>query len=542
MPFNLITDAWLPVRLRDGTRSVIRPAQIVEHLTADGEVIAPDWPRPDLNVATYELLIGLLQVAFAPKDTKDWHRLLEQPPDIARLDEAFLPLIPWFNLDGDGPRFMQDFDELEGEPGNIEALFIDATGENAIKKNADLMVKRQRYNHLSRATAAITLYALQQFAPSGGAGHRTSMRGGGPMTTLVLPPSGENSSLWQLVWHNVMTAKQFDPVDPGDLQQAQRIFPWLAPAITSKKGREVHQGDPQTHPLQSYFGMPRRIRLVFEENSLQQACDLTGTVDDSLATGYITRPYGVNYGQWRHPLTPYYRKKAEDMESFATHPTPGRFGYQNWLAIVLGNEAKTRDPAKTISVFQQERQKRLGGDKPRLLIAGWAMSNMKPLDFILAEQPLHVAADETHQKNLDRLARRMVLAADKASGILIGAVQDALKAGGNKPKQDSSLINALRESFFADTETGFHKLLHEFASQPDVNPQEIAASWLKNLQRTAFALFDATVQPDPSDPLRAEQAVRARQKLAAGLFYGKGDKSLRGILALPVPAKKGPTA
>ncbi len=544
MPFNLLTQSWLPVRRFDGSLDHIRPAQIVEHM-ASNPVLAPDWPRPDLNIATLELLIGLLQVAFAPRDTKSWHKSLENPPGVAELDAAFAPLLPAFNLDGqeaknehneqqgnkDAPRFMQDFEELRGEAGNIEALFIDSAGENTIKKNADLMVKRQRYQSLSLPAAAITLYALQQFAPSGGAGHRTSMRGGGPMSTFIKPPDGDVPSLWRFLWSNVLPRGGFEAFE---LPHMEQIFPWLAPTLTSENKKEVHEADSRVHPLQSFFGMPRRIALIIKDNKEQLPCDLTGVIGEQIATGYVTRPYGVNYGQWRHPLTPYYRKKAGDTEAFATHPSAGRTSYRNWLSLTAGNEEQTRNPARIVSVFRNDRQRRLGGGKAHLLVAGWAMSNMKPLDFILAEQPLHKAQDEAHGKKLGTLARRMVEAADSVSGSLLGAVQDALKAGRNKPKHDSSLITATRESFFADTEDDFHALLAELSDNPNMDLTTPARQWLKILQGAAFALFDKTVQPDPSDPQKARQIVEARKKLRNGLF----GKKLRGLLHLPDPVKK----
>ena len=68
-----------------------------------------------------------------------------------------------------------------------------------------LLVKRGGAPVLSRAAAAMALFTLQTYAPSGGAGHRTGFRGGGPLTTLALPgpPPGEPPTLWHLLWANV---------------------------------------------------------------------------------------------------------------------------------------------------------------------------------------------------------------------------------------------------------------------------------------------------------------------------------------------------
>lgn len=286
MPLNLISDPWIPVRLRGASRRIIAP-----HQMADPEIAAPDWPRADLNLACYELLIGLVFMAAPPTDKRNWAR---ERPTAEILKAKLAPYAPAFDLLGDGPRFLQDLEELEGAPSGPDMLFIDSAGGNTAKNNADLMVHRDRYTALDLPLAAMALYALQQFAPSGGAGNRTSMRGGGPLVTLADPGTG----LWDLVWANVPFGS---PASPDDL-------PWMSPARTSEKGQSVGEG--QAPPVEAFFGMPRRLRLV----------------GDDRVTGVVQRPYGTNYGLWHHPLTPYYRQK-EGAELLPVHPASGKLPY-----------------------------------------------------------------------------------------------------------------------------------------------------------------------------------------------------------------------
>ena len=245
---NLISDPWIPVRRRSG-RDTIRPDQI-----AEPDVLRPDWPRPDLNLACYELLIGLVYLAHPPNGSDD----RTHPPDAATLRAAMKPLAPAFNLLGDGPRFLQDLELLEGNGNPPEMLFIDSAGDSTAKKNADLMVRRGRYPTLALPLAAMALYTLQAFAPTGGAGNRTSMRGGGPMVTLVKPTA---EGLWPLIWANVPRGK---PLGPDDLDK----LPWMRATKTSrpvnKKSRiTVPEGDSPSRPdPEVFFGQPRRLRLV----------------------------------------------------------------------------------------------------------------------------------------------------------------------------------------------------------------------------------------------------------------------------------------
>jgi len=215
MPLNLITDAWIPVVDKDGKPRVIAPWQM-----ADASIVRPNWPRPDFNIACYELLIGLVFMADPPSDEEDWGNRMT--PDCNRLKEELEPYADAFNLTGDGPLFMQDFEALaDNDPNLPDMLFIDSAGESTAKKNKDLMVHRERYKSIKLPFAAMALFTFQSFAPKGGRGHRTSMRGGGPMVTLVDPQKG----LWSLIWANVPDGQ------PSD----QRDFSWLAPSS------QVHQ-------------------------------------------------------------------------------------------------------------------------------------------------------------------------------------------------------------------------------------------------------------------------------------------------------------
>jgi CRISPR system Cascade subunit CasA len=140
---NLITDPWLPVRRRHSGRCTIRPAQITESI-ADDPVIAIDWPRADFRIATLELLIGLLATTCPPRDHDAWLDAWEVPPDPVILDAAFAFVAHAFALDGDGPRFLQDFEDLISDPEPIERLLIEAPGASTVRDNTDLLVHRGR--------------------------------------------------------------------------------------------------------------------------------------------------------------------------------------------------------------------------------------------------------------------------------------------------------------------------------------------------------------------------------------------------------------
>ncbi|MBB2175126.1 type I-E CRISPR-associated protein Cse1/CasA [Gluconacetobacter johannae] len=538
-PLNLITDPWLPVRRKSGAVAFIRPAQIVEEM-ADDPVMALDWPRPDFRVASLEFLIGLLATAFPPEDEDAWCESWEKPPSVEVLDEAFGRVADAFWLDGPGPRFLQDLQELQSGQEPVERLLINAPGDSTVKKNADLFVHRAHVTVLGRSAAAMALFTLQSWAPSGGAGNMTGLRGGGPLVTLVLPREG--ASLWEVAWANTPVGSA---VRDADLP---RVFPWLAPTIGSgKDGTSVRSGH-NAHPLQCWWGMPRRIRLDFEVAE-SCVCDLTGRPDDVLVPGWRQRPYGASYAGWTgmpygegaviHPLTPRYRQKT-DAEWLSVHPQPGGIGYRHWTGLVVNSGDGQRLPASAVLTWRDARARDIAeSPRPRLLAAGYDMDNMKARGFVESEMPLPGTADPARQEVLDTLARDCVAAADQMAAVLRGCVRDALFGKGTV-SLDATLLANVREQFWTRTEGAFFDLLHQAARLTDGDDIGLRKDWLHQIGRAAMALFDASVVLAPdTGATEAQRSALARRRLRVAVSGGgKEGGSIMAVLKIPVPVAR----
>ena len=504
MPLNLITDAWIPVRTVEGGWRVVRPDQI-----AEAGVARPDWPRADFNLACYELLIGLVFLADPPEDETDWDE--GRAPDPERLREALAPLAPAFNLDGPGPRFLQDYEELDAAASPIDMLFIDSSGGNTAKNNADLMVKRGRYAALPAPLAAMALFTLQSQAPSGGAGNRTSMRGGGPLITLVEPSDEAASPLWDMVWTNVPDGEALPSSRLGD------ALPWMRKTRTSEKGTTpVQPPDEKGLALaEAFFGMPRRLRLDFAED------------DAGLVIGVRQRPFGTNYGLWRHPLSPYYQQKAGS-ELLPVHPKPGIGSYRNWAGIAFQERDGLRHVADVVAVWKR----RLSGAKASLHIGGWAMDNMKPRDFLWSRQPLYLLDSEG-----ERAAVALVQAANAfALALLAGAMQTLTGAA----NMDASTVETAREAFFADTQSDFEAMLSRLSNHEPL--ATVAPDWVATLRRVALGLYDARAVPGLADRRvkDVQDIIEARGRLLAA-FSGWGPKTGQAAykaLGLTLPKKR----
>jgi CRISPR system Cascade subunit CasA len=513
----------------DGSAETIRPADITSAITAN-PIVAFAWPRGDFRAASFEFLIGLVATACPadPDDDAAWVEDWDKPPGPEALAGAFAPLVCAFDLDGPGSRFLQDFDELSSESDSPETLLIEAPGAITRRKNTALLVKAGRVARLSLPAGAMALFTLQCWAPSGGRGNLTSVRGGGPLTTLVVPGI-DPCPLWHLIWANVPPGK---PPAAADLP---RVFPWLAPTRTAD--RFPATTPQEAHPLQAFWGMPRRIRLDFAANAEGLPCDLTGAVDPVVVTGWRQRPNGVKYVAWDHSLSPSY-KEAKSGGWLSAHAQPGGIGYRDWVALVVGDAEGTRRPARCVAEWRQSRSGELpaAGDA-RLFAAGYDMDKMKARGFVESEMPLP-GADPAAAMAMADLARRFVAAAEIVAQTLRRSVRDALFT--RDVRTDSAPLALVYEAFWARTQDRFFGLLQTATGDPTPPFAASAAPWRSVLRQAALALFDEAAPLDPAvasfDP---ERIVKARRNLVFTLDgYGPGGNKLFERLELPLPESK----
>jgi CRISPR system Cascade subunit CasA len=416
----------------------------------------------------------------------------------------------------------------------IAGLLIDTPGENAERHNADLFIKRGRVTTLCPACAAMALFTLQTNAPSGGAGHRTSLRGGGPLTTIAL-----GRTLWETVWLNVLPATMSRATSSESQEQ---VFPWLAPTRTSERGTGRGTTPADADPRQVFWGMPRRVRLDLDSSETGQ-CDLCGLAETSLVRRYWTRNYGVNdEGAWRHPLTPHTR--GEDQTPQPRHGQPGGIGYRHWLGLVHG-ESDTRSPqesAEVVAFYLQNRWQ--PKDAYRLWAFGYDMDNMKARAWVEGVMPL-IHVPPARRNEFEDTVRQLVSAAREVANNLRQCIRNGLFAQPKGPdrkgavlwklppgfKTDKALFNGLSEQFWQATELPFYESLNTLAkglaSQDDGDA--LRERWLKRLHDAAQSLFDLWVNSGDlgdGDPRRIALAWRDLGR------WNRGPR-LRGLLDLP---------
>ncbi len=517
---NLINDVWIPVRRKNGEKIKVAPYQITEGIDTDKEIIELAAVRPDFNGALIQFLIGLLQTTCAPKGNSDWREWLNNPPSADELRSKFASISFAFNLDGDGSRFMQDFgldNEEKKTEEEIEKLLIDAPGEQTLKQNKDLFIKRDRITQLCLSCGAQALLTLQLNAPEGGRGHWAGLRGGGPVSTIVL-----DNNLWRTLWHNILDADDLTIFGLAEKNNDVDKFPWLgktkiSSAVTKKDEKGKKQKtysntftNQDINPVHIYWAVSRRIRLCVDKKEC--ICDLCHDAGQQI-TKYYTKPYGAKYIGFIHPLSPSY-KKEENLFSVHQHEA---MGYKHWLGYVQ-NTDEGSERARVITAAINRRLNNF-----RLWAFGYDMDNMKACCWYEGVMPVIFIDNETQWKHYNAEIAMLIRAADAVRDYLSKAVVKALNA---------DVFNNVRQRFWQETEPEFYRQIAFLRDEviKDKNGLDVRRAWHNHLVVKARDIFDDMSQAEMIEDVNAERVAKAYNELKKNL---NGKKLKVDILGLP---------
>ena len=514
MEFNLIEKQWIPVLRRDGTPDMIAPYEVTKYF-ANNPVVSLNAPRPDFNGALIQFLIGLVQTVVAPKSALEWRKKLVAPPSPEELKEAFATVQHAFELGGNGPRFMQDFENLEVQAGTIDSLLIDEPGENALKNNTDFFVKRKSSVFLMCPSCSATaVMTLQTNAPAGGRGYMTSLRGGGPLTTLI-KGFGEHDLLWHTIWLNVLENTKFLNLANSQRTDEPYKFPWLS----KTKGVITEQ---DMHPSQYFWAMPRRIRLTSELSSGN--CSVCSCQSNELISHFNEKPNGSKYQEpMKHPLSAF---NANSTKAVLTQP--GGVSYRHWLGLVFLDKEGHNEPARVIHEYIQQRKK---SDWPLQLWAfgyDFVPGQNKARCWYDSQMPL-LLVDAQLREEYEYHVTGMVRTAAEIAGNTRSAVK---KAWFKRPADAKGDVTFVDNSFWNLTESAFYESLNALCPALEAgNEQEaICRRWLSALCKLSLKLFDSYALEGPIEDTDPKRVVIARKELEQ---YNNG-KKIKGLLGIPV--------
>lgn len=532
---NLLTTAWLSVRRRSGFREEVEFARLAFDPADLDPVVAIDFARPDWSAAVTEWAIGMVTLMFAPDDTEDWVVGWHQPPLIDIWREQCARFAPAYELYGHGARAFQDSDPLaDADAKPIAQLLIDQPGDNTIKENKDLFVKRDSVHSLSLAETAAALITLQTYAPSGGVGHRTSMRGGGPLTTLINPlysmAADQPIGLWHYLWANVLEKTDRFRLPDQTIQPGPewgRLFPWLMPTETKNP-----IGSDDIHPLACFFAMPRRIRLDDADN-------------EGRVTLYRTQNYGNNYVNIRNPLSPH-RKDPKSLVEIPLHPNPGYGHYKDWLDFTSRDGFTGADPVRTWT--GRVRALRSNADVITSLdVFGYDMDNMKARHWLGCSAKLfQTSGDVGVLYDQIKLQTDAAREACKCLAYAVKLVRKGQVDANGKPtlpdKVSADLANDAIDLFWRRTEAFFVHLVASDAQTPsDDQRRSSRQQWYDHLGNETRKIFHLCVDEEAAFAVNPKLYVAAASGLSRSMSASyQGKTSIAKILSVAINQPKRP--
>jgi CRISPR system Cascade subunit CasA len=423
---------------------------------------------------------------------------------------------------------MQDLELQDGNATSIDKLLLETPGENTVKLNRDLFIKRDTVKAMCPSCAATALYTLQTYAPGKGSGHRKCLRGGGPITTIVT-----GRTLWEQVWFNVLSEREF--LRPGYLASSNNAdkFPWLAPTHTSEGDTPIGPND--VHASQVYFGMPERIRLD-PDTIKTTSCDICAAQNVSCYTSFFLKKHGVNYQgdvPWGHPLTPY-RTNEKEHKTFAVHTDSDGILYRHWLGIMQGISSNDMhvEPARVVQVFR-DRKMLHESDLPegdvRIWSFGYKVDNSKAECWYEAEMPFILVSAAIRELYEMQIAQ-LIQTADYAQIQLKKFGKMGMYRRPENVKGDFGFFGTL---FWQETEAAFYTALSELAKNlsESADTQAVKLSWLRSLTRASLAIYDQYAQSDTIAEGDPKRIVVNRRKLEYALSPRKD--AVRKLLQLP---------
>jgi len=533
--YNLLHEPWIPVQRKNkDIPEYISPHRITE-APAAGPVISVAAPRPDFNGALLQFMIGLVQTAYPPESKAVWQEKFIHPPSCEELKAAFLRYADAFYLDGNGPRFMQDHDlvKKEGRQNTVDRLFMEMPGEQTREKNTDHFVKRGTVGTLCPSCCAMALFTLQTNAPAGGRGHRTSLRGGGPLTTFVM-----GRTLWETIWLNVLPPHVMNRFGNAKKTGMADIFPWMGHIRTSTNNETTTPR--QASPLQMFWGMPRRIQLTFEDHTDAAECDLCGCRVHTTVSRYTDKSYGTHYSSgWHHTLSP----GTTDPKTGSVRPRlgqPGGFSYRD-VPGFIGNCTEreiTRRPAVAVQVFREEREPYLAdipGFPFRLLVFGYDMDKMKVRGWQEGSFPL-ICVGNGIRSAYDAEVSGLVKTADLIAFNVRVSVKKALVMPGATAAGNFSAIDA---EFWQDTGPEFYRVVKDVQEtlKKGQSLRDLNLQWLAFLTREGMLLFDRYVQPGMIPAGNPGRIARAQKNFL--VFSSPYNKQIAKTLGLQNPPAQG---
>jgi CRISPR system Cascade subunit CasA len=470
---NLLKDNWIPVQIGNEEVQLIKLQDLL--------CLEEEWQiclnRDDMELATLQLLVCLVQVIFIPDNKRLLLERWQKPLTGEEYEMGIQPFLDWFDLLHPKYPFMQTRGVNANKTTPIQKLFVGLPEGN----NHTFFNRPDEYRQASLANAAVSVFNQAMNSPSFGGGFKGSLRGGAPVTTLIL-----DDTLRQTVWCNVLSMEFVDPLFP---EIENDVPTWVSPIKPKEKLFSSDLGF-----FRGLFWQPAHIELVCNKKGVVIGFNkekFPFTIQNELAMRW-PHPHGVK--KWAI-------KKGEREEKFLSFTTEA----PAWASL---------------SSILVEGQGEKMGSSPALVLSQYRQ--------IFRGRPLHLAIGGYRNKQALILERRHEMFSFKKGwpdGInhiqhiidyALGCKTVLRKKmfGLNKNLGLKGLDSKSEAMFFKRSETVIHHVLKEMDWQEALSEAKEAISEIVKITKM---IFEDLVTPYDHDPKMMKIVVRSRAALLSDL-------------------------
>lgn len=249
---NLLTDDWIPVELDKELQRIS-----LKTLLCKEENFKIKTFRDDMELATLQLLVCIVQIVFMPDDKKALKIRWHNPMSETNYQQGIEPYLDWFDVLHSKTPFMQA-GSVTPEKGNknwasLQKLFMglpekssSSPTSNAFFDTTDEITSI----HLGDAAIALFQQATNGFS-LGGVGYSVGLKGSMPLTTLIV-----SDNLRKSLWCNVLS-REFLQQYPHILNAPLQEPTWITPPHSKiSDERAQHIG-----LARGLFWQPAKVKL-----------------------------------------------------------------------------------------------------------------------------------------------------------------------------------------------------------------------------------------------------------------------------------------
>jgi len=485
--FNLLTKDWIPVQ-QQGRADTIS----LKRLLCNDE----DWQiclsRDDMEMATLQLIVCIVQVVFLPDDKYDLKDAYENPMSEADYEKGIEPFIEWFDLLHHEYPFMQRIDVKASKIKSPQALLTGLPEKTSV--SASFFNDSKEVTSLNLELATIALFNRAINAPSEGGGFKHSLRGSkppkAPMNVLIA-----GNCLRQTIWYNILTKETVQMYYPNYALEPKDDLPtWIDPIVPDSEFYSYQIGF-----RRGLFWQPSKIMLVVDGN------EVIGMKSEKMKYKLKDEPVHL----WLHPHSP--KKWIIDKEGKKEMYISFSNAAPAWtqLTAVLVKEDMDQEGHQPPLIITQYRDV-FRGKSLQLIIGGYrnnqAKIEQRRHELLSISQGWDKENGQNHIKYFVSLGLKYKTILRKN---LYGL---AKKIGGQKGLVGLSDMG--EELFYQQSESLIHAQIAQMEWQhANLNMKSFQSS----LNKLCMNIFDQLVLPYEHDPKFLSSIVVSRARLNASL-------------------------